>query len=588
MAEIQDEYIQWPGPATFPGAATYPAYDASATGNQTVHSHKGWEWEAVDNPFQQAVASLAQAAIETAVQRSRSVFGQVYYQRGNATDPPDFLGTAPGDTCRIQDPGTLDIVAEWVWNGATWERSLVSGQQISNLDVGRLTAGSAAINELAARRIAGDIGQFLQVKTDQLVVSGEANLNTAVVQELWAKIVHGGEGEFEKIRAGLLSGNAFVGQTFTGGTFEGQVITGAQIQTAKTGGRILMNPSGMFAYNSGNEETFRLESQSGNIRIYGTIGLRDNWSVAEFTDFEDEQNFRNGAGLHFTSRLRNYSSPGRIYIREYKADSDPQLVFKAPALSGDSPRVVFWSGAFSVSGFAGGSGRFQLTKNGMYFNNGSGSTGLRIERDYFTLRPFEYSDRSVWADFEQVIIGYDSQHYTGWHAGGMYTVGGKNFVMRVPRLTDERGMWLRHTSTESPHHGIEYWQNIVLDGNGEGAWPLPDYLPLIASPTAPRVVLCSPDRGTAAGRLDTSGETWTVRVTGQPGAAVAVLLKLARVLDDRTDEHGNVAWRDSEEDPVWVLPRPYTPEPDNENRGLPGDVYGPPTREAAQAAAGVV
>ena len=79
-----------------------------------------------------------------------------------------------------------------------------------------------------------------------------------------------------------------------------------------------------------------------------------------------------------------------------------------------------------------------------------------------------------------------------------------------------------------------------------------------------------------------------MRVTGQPGAHVAVLLKLARVLDDRTDEHGNVAWRDSEEDPVWVLPCPYTPDPKNENRGLPGDVYGPPTREVAQAAAGVV
>ena len=345
----------------------------------------------------------------------------------------------------------------------------MSGQQISNLDVGRLTAGSAAINELAARRIAGDIGQFLQVKTDQLVVSGKANLNTAVVQELWAKIVHGGEGEFEKICAGLLSGNAFVGQTFTGGTFEGQIITGAQIQTAKAGGRILMNPSGMFAYNGSNEETFRLESQSGNIRIYGTIGLRDNWSVAEFTDFTDDQDSRNGVGLHFMSRLRNYSSPGRIYICERKDNSEPQLVFKAPSASGVAPRIVFGSSVFYIVGFSGLGGLFKLTKDGMYFNNGTDRTGLRVERDYFTIRPFAYADRSVWADNEQIIIGYDSQHYTGWHSGGMYTVGGKNFVMRVPRLTDERGMWLRHTSTESPHHGIEYWQNIVLDGNGEGA-----------------------------------------------------------------------------------------------------------------------
>lgn len=584
---LGDEYIQWPGEATFPGKDTYPAYDASAAGNKTVHSHKGWEWVESENPFQQAVASLANAAIATAVQRSRTTFGQVYYQRGNSTDPPGFPGTAIGDTCRIQDPGTLDIVAEWKWNGTAWEKALVSGQQISNLDVGRLTAGSAAINELAARRIAGDVGKFLQISTDQLVVSGQATINTAVVQEIWSKIIHAQEGEFERIKAGMISGNAFEGQTFTGGAFEGQVITGAQIQTAKTGGRVLLNPTGLFAYRNDGTESFRLEAATGDIRLYGTIGLRDNWSTAEFTDFADDADFRNGAGLHFKSNLRNYSSPGRIYIREYKADSDPQLVIKAPAASGESPRMIFWREALLISRFANGAGRLRIDSDGLYFNNGVSKNGLRIEKDYFTIRPFAYADRSVWANDEGIVIGYDSQHYSWWGGGGMQTVGTKNFVMRVPRLTAERGMWLRHASTESPHHGIEYWQNITLDGNGEGVWPLPDYLPFIASPTAPRVVLCSPDRGTAAGRLDTSGDTWTVRVTGQPGAAVAVLLKLARVLDDRADEHGNVAWRDSEEDPVWVLPCPYTPEPGNENRGLPGDVYGPPTREAAQAAAGV-
>lgn len=585
---LGDEYIQWPGEATFPGKDTYPAYDASAAGNKTVHSHKGWEWVESENPFQQAVASLANAAIATAVQRSRTTFGQVYYQRGNSTDPPGFPGTAIGDTCRIQDPGTLDIVAEWKWNGTAWEKALVSGQQISNLDVGRLTAGSAAINELAARRIAGDVGKFLQISTDQLVVSGQATINTAVVQEIWSKVIHAQEGEFERIKAGMISGNAFEGQTFTGGTFEGQVITGAQIQTAKTGGRVLLNPTGLFAYRDDGTESFRLEAATGDIRLYGTIGLKDSWSVAEFTDFEDEQDFRNGAGLHFTSRLRNYASHARIYIHEYTGDGNPQLVIQAPSVISGAPYAVFDSTRFRIEGFAGGSGQFWINRDGLYFNNGTDHNGLRIERDFFTIRPFSYSERSVWARHDQIVIGYDAHHYSWWGEGGMNTIGGKAFVMRVPRLSADRGLWLRHNSTESPHHGIEYWQNITLDDNGEGEWVLPEYLPLIASPTAPRVVLCSPDRGTAAGRLDTSGETWKVRVTGQPGAHVAVLLKLARVLDDRTDAHGNVAWRDAEEDSVWVLPAPYKKEDGDEDRGLPGDVYGPPTREAAQTAAGVV
>ena len=182
MAEIKDEYIQWPGPATFPGAATTPAYDRYANGNTTVHSHKGWEWVEVDSPYAKASAALAQASIETAIQRASTVFGTVYYQRGNSTDRPDFDGKAIGDTCRIQDPTTLNIVAEWRWNGSDWEKMQVSGEQVSNLDVGRLTAGSASINELAARKIAADTGRFLQLTTDQLTVTGNASFVDATAR----------------------------------------------------------------------------------------------------------------------------------------------------------------------------------------------------------------------------------------------------------------------------------------------------------------------------------------------------------------------------------------------------------------------
>ena len=122
MAEIHDEYIQWPGSATFPGAGAFPAYDRSAGDSTVVHSHRGWVWEAVESEFHSAAAALAQSAIETAVQRSRTAFGQVFYQRGNETDPPDFAGSAVGDTCRVQDPGSLNIVAEWVWDGSAWFR----------------------------------------------------------------------------------------------------------------------------------------------------------------------------------------------------------------------------------------------------------------------------------------------------------------------------------------------------------------------------------------------------------------------------------------------------------------------------------
>lgn len=567
---IGDEYIQWPGEATFPGDGTYPAYDRSAAGNKTVHSHKGWEWVESDNPFQTAAASLAQSAIETAVQRTRTTFGQVYYQRGNSTDKPGFPGTAMGDTCRIQDPGTLDIVAEWKWNGTDWERARVSGQQISNLDVGRLTAGSAAINELAARRIAGDVGKFLQISTDQLVVSGQATINTAVVQEIWSKIVHAETGEFEQIRAGMVASNLFEGQVFRGGEFEGQIITGAQIQTAKSGGRVLLNPTGLFAYQNDGSESFRLEAATGDIRIYGTIGLKDNWSIAEFTDFDDDPDFRNGAGLHFASQLRDYSSHGRIYIHEYTGDGNPQLVIQAPAVTGRAPNIVFDSTRFRIEGFAGGAGRFWINKDGLYFNNGTDRTGLRIERDYFTIRPFSFSSRSVWATNNNVVIGYDDKNWAMWTNEGMQVkgdfkvIGTKNFVMPVPELSERYGKHLVHASTESPWDGIEYWQTLVLDGAGEAAWELPEYVPYIAHPDAPRAVLVSASRGPASASLDDSGRPWVVHVTGDPGATVSVLVKLARVVD-HSNGAGAPDWRARSGDDVWEDPVAKPVPPDLEN-----------------------
>ena len=76
------------------------------------------------------------AAIESAVRRMRTTFGQVFYIKGDATTRPPFDGESVGDTCRVQDGITLDIVAEWRWTGSSWERMQVDNQQISNLDAG--------------------------------------------------------------------------------------------------------------------------------------------------------------------------------------------------------------------------------------------------------------------------------------------------------------------------------------------------------------------------------------------------------------------------------------------------------------------
>lgn len=226
------QYIEWPGSATFPGAHTFPGWDDRADGSTTVLSHRGWEWVETTNEYQNAVAALAQAATEAALRRVETAFGQVYYIKGGPDTVPSFDGGVPGDTCRVQDAATLNIVAEWRWTGTAWERMMVSGHQVSNLDVGRLTAGSAAIPEIVSRKIASDIGQFLSLTTEQLTVSGSASFNEVIAHEMWSRVVTAADGEFERIRAGMIESTAFEGQTFTGGLFKGTIVEGGTIRTS--------------------------------------------------------------------------------------------------------------------------------------------------------------------------------------------------------------------------------------------------------------------------------------------------------------------------------------------------------------------
>lgn len=584
MAEIKDEYIQWPGPATFPGAATTPAYDRYANGNTTVHSHKGWEWVEVDSPYQKAAAALAQASIETAVQRASTVFGTVYYQRGNSTDRPDFDGKAIGDTCRIQDPQTLNIVAEWRWTGSAWEKMQVSGEQISNLDVGRLTAGSASINELAARKIAADTGRFLQLTTDQLTVTGNASFVDATARHVWAKVVSAPLGEFEQIKAGMLAANSVTASNIQGGAIDGQVITGATIQTDRGNNRgIKIDSSGIRAYmGRSGDTTFEVDADTGRVKVLGEVGIQDTWSVAKFIDIVEQQSGNDvgqrgdrwGVGLYMNSKTLPYKYPALITYKEDPTNSGGILYFQAPSyydgatpnmrlstsgLSSYSGKSATWHMDLSRSGFAAGAaskGSFQVNDYSATITVGGYNPHLYIQGGQFWLRSMVDTYRGVWSNGSSSILGWDRNHQAYVNASGFHAVGGKDFVMRVPGEWQKRRMMLRHASTESPHDGIEYWENVELDSTGHATWVLPDYVPKIASPTAPWIVLTS---SSATAKLVRTGygvdaTPWSVEVTGQSGEAVAVLVKGARQIDEWDDKTDHIALRDRSKESVWELP----------------------------------
>lgn len=610
MAEIKDEYIQWPGPATFPAETTFPAYDRSADGNTTVHSHKGWEWVESDNPFQKAAASLAQSTIEASIRRMRTAFGKVFYQKGNSTDKPDFPGETYGDTARIQDPSTLDIVAEWKWNGSDWERARVSGEQISNLDVGRLTAGSAAINDLAARRIAGDIGKFLQLTTDQLTVTGNASFVDLTAKHVWTRIINARSGEFEKITAGMLAANSVTADNLRAGAIDGQVITGASIQTDRQNNRGLkIDNNGMRAYSSSGWKSLDINAHTGEISISGRIGRRDSWSECYFNDLVWAQTgtdvARSGAkigcGLAFNS-LEDDWDDGALFIQKDANTGEPSITLQSAARKGAEARPSLILGTQQVSitvGPNGDWGSLAISKYGftskvnassLDFNDSGiayrktsdgGHAYFGLGRDWATLTTLGNKNSGMWVNNHATILAWRKYPQIWLDNDGIHMNPEKKFTMRVPKLTKERGgLWLSHACTESPYDGVEYWENLTLDGQGRARWELPNYVPRIASPVAPWVVFAS---GSATAEIDRSDpDLWAVTVTGEPGARVDVLVKGARMVNTGEDDaDGEPIMKDNARKTNWEL----GPPGGGENTGgvsddmtLPGTYYGPATK----------
>lgn len=601
MAEIKDEYIQWPGPATFPSVTTTPAYDRYANGNTLVHSHKGWEWQEVDSPYQKAAAALAQSAIETAVQRASTVFGTVYYQRGNSTDRPDFDGKAIGDTCRIQDPQTLNIVAEWRWNGSDWEKMQVSGEQVSNLDVGRLTAGSAAINELAARKIAADTGQFLQLTTDQLTVTGNASFVNATAHHVWSAIVTAGEGEFERIKAGMLDANSVNASNIQGGAIDGQVITGATFQTSKRNNEgIKIDPWGFRAYKPNSSRVaFSVNAATGSVYVDGDVGITDSWSKARFVDIIEQlsgndvgqRGDRWGVGLEMNKLSSPYKYSALVTFKEDPTNRGGILYFQAPSNTDNGTpnmrlsttglqvyggKTATWSMSVSNSGFSGGAaGKASISVNNFSSSIGmNGKIPFEVRDDALHLKVVGDEWKGFWVHDKAAVMGWKRTCQVYVDDQGMHAAGGKTFVMRVPGEWQKRKKMLQHCCTESPYDGIEYWENLTLNSEGRATWVLPDYVPKIASPKAPWVVLTS---STATATLNRGGygadaEPWTVDVMGRPGESVSVLVKGARQIDNWDYQSEDVILTDRTLDSVWVEPLMPSPPPEDP----PVDEWGVP------------
>lgn len=607
------QYVTVPGFAALGHSS--PTNSRTAPGSTTVWSPKGWRWEEAGDDYSKTISKLTAATMESAVRRIRTSMGEVSYIRGTSDTLPPFSGQSVGDTCRVQDAETLDIVAEWRWDGATWERMKVTSEQISNLDVGKLTAGSASIAEVTARKIASDVGRFLEITTDQLTVTGNASFVNATAHHVWTEIISAGQGEFEQIKAGMLAANSVSASNIQGGAIDGQVITGATLQSERAANRgIKISSGGIQVYAQDGWKAMDINAQSGEIQINGRLGRRDTWSEVWFNNIVARENgldeyngAQYGCGLSFNSLHDNWWD-GTISISK-ASTGDPSLRIQSPypkRLGQASPHLTVGTAAIAMYTPGGGGGRagasFSFNNLGLnlqatdvywwmndqgfsFGTKGDNQARLYVGRGELHIRPMGENSPRFWANGNTTTMQFGPTNQVWISNTGVHITGTKNFSMRVPRLSAKRGgLWLMHASTESPYDGIEYWESLTLDSEGRARWTLPDYVPLIASAKAPWVVFASDG---ARAVLDRSNpEEWRVDVMGAPGTTVAVLVKGARMIDHEVAEGGEPIMRDYARESVWHLPPPSpvagsgsgdgSSLPDDMSMG--GGLYGPATK----------
>ena len=612
------QYVTVPAFAS-PGHSS-PSNTRDAPGSTIVYSPKGWRWEEAGDDYSKTVSKLTAATMESTVRRIKTSMGEVFYIRGTSDTVPPFGGSSVGDTCRVQDAQTLDIVAEWKWDGAHWERMRVTSEQISNLDVGKLTAGAANIAEITARKIASDVGRFLEITTDQLTVTGNASFVNATAHHVWTEIMTAGQGEFEQIKAGMLAANSVNASNIQGGAIDGQVITGATIQTSRTNNRGLkISDYGMQVYSQNGWKALDINAQTGAINISGHIGRRDSWSEVWLNDISSResgsdvhQGFKWGCGLAFNSTEDNWWD-GAISLTK-ASTGDPALRIQGPYpknLGGSSPYITVGTSAIAMYTPA-GNGSFSFSSQGMtlrakdlycWMNDQGFSFGrtvdnaprLYVGHQRIDIRMLDTSESSsrFWANKGTTTMQFGDQNQVWIANSGVHITGTKNFSMRVPVLTARRGgLWLEHACTESPYDGIEYWENIELDPSGHARWVLPDYVPRIASAKAPWVTFASDGARAILDRSDP--EEWRVDVTGAPGATVAVLVKGARMIDHEVAADGEPIMRDYARESPWHLGPPSPNdvggqggEPGGSNpyddMSMGGGLYGPARNPALEA-----
>src|SRR5690625_830526 len=205
-------------------------------------------------------AGSAQDAADMALQAAGSKSTITY-----STSAPAGNGQREGDTHRQRD-ASHNIIAEWRWTGSAWQKQEIKSEMISNLDVGKLTAGSAEISEVVAQSIAAATAAFIELDVENLFVTGTSTVNEQVAQAIWvAKLAA------QKVLASEIATETLAADQGFIGVLNSATIIGAVIKTAASGTRVELDSGHGIRIFSDDTEVFNIDSSTGGIAMRGRL-----------------------------------------------------------------------------------------------------------------------------------------------------------------------------------------------------------------------------------------------------------------------------------------------------------------------------
>lgn len=215
MADV--EYITTPGPGLLPGSDNLPGWDNKASDTTIVHAHDGGAWEEITDEETKRIARAASKQASTIRTVVSSIGGVSYFYKGDY-DPP-MRGNGPGDAAFALDDND-NVIRLYRWTGVAWVRHELDNAVLANLDVGKLTAGSASISNVVAKHIWSGIVTSKAVEaekiTGDMIAANSFTATSGHIQSLDAGV----------ITAGLLDADRIAGRSITAAHLQLGTITG--------------------------------------------------------------------------------------------------------------------------------------------------------------------------------------------------------------------------------------------------------------------------------------------------------------------------------------------------------------------------